>query len=334
MRMLPVVTRELGAIARRRSAYWVRSGAALAAFLALGYMALVGAARVPLMDQGRSLFETLSFAAFAYCLLAGIRGTSDALSEEKREGTLGLLFLTDLKGYDVVFGKFVSLSITSFYGILAIVPALALAFLLGGTSPMQFLMMSACLVNTLFFSLAAGIFVSTFCQQERAAMGGTVAIVFVVSIGGYAAAAGHVYESLEIWEAMLPGFLLTSPAFAFHTASIPTIARVLSEEFWTSVAFTQLTAWLFLIVASASIAARAHQEAPKGRLAMAFARIRQQWAYGREKHRIAIRRRLLDVNAFFWLAGRDRLKSRYAWLFISLLVALWIFGRIKASTLR
>ena len=28
--------------------------------------------------------------------------TADCLSEEKREGTLGLLFLTDLRGYDIV----------------------------------------------------------------------------------------------------------------------------------------------------------------------------------------------------------------------------------------
>src|SRR5438128_865017 len=151
MRMLPVVARELGAIARRRSAYLVRSAAALAAFIAMAYVALIGS-QFPLLQQGKSLFNALAIAAFAYCLSAGIRGTSDALSEEKREGTLGLLFLTDLKGYDVVLGKFVSLSITSFYGVLAIVPALALAFLLGGTSTAQFVLMSACLLNTLFFS--------------------------------------------------------------------------------------------------------------------------------------------------------------------------------------
>src|SRR5688572_18830802 len=181
MRFLPVVARELGAIARRPSAYWIRSGAALAAFLAMGWVALLSL-RVPLIEQGRTLFQLLSLGGFAYCLVAGIRGTSDALSEEKREGTLGLLFLTDLKGYDVVFGKFVSLSINSFYGIIAIVPALALAFLMGGTSTAQFVLMSACLLNTLFFSLAVGIFVSTFSQHERQAMGATLMIIFSFAI--------------------------------------------------------------------------------------------------------------------------------------------------------
>src|SRR4051812_48084494 len=95
MRLLPVVARELGAIARRSSAYWIRAGAALAAFLAMGWVAILGL-RIPLLEQGRSLFQILSLGGFVYCLVAGIRGTSDALSEEKREGTLGLLFLTDL----------------------------------------------------------------------------------------------------------------------------------------------------------------------------------------------------------------------------------------------
>src|SRR5688500_2157514 len=148
MKLLPVVGRELRAIARRPSAYWVRSGEALAAFVAMGYVALIGAAGLPTENLGRSLFEILSLGAFAYCALAGVRGTSDALSQEKREGTLGLLVLTDLKGYDVVFGKLLSVSINSIYGVLAVAPPLALAFMMGGTSAMQFLMMIVCLFNT------------------------------------------------------------------------------------------------------------------------------------------------------------------------------------------
>ena len=54
------------------------------------------------------LFWGLTGSAVFYCLLSGVWFTADCLSEEKREGTLGLLFLTDLKGYDVVFGKLVA----------------------------------------------------------------------------------------------------------------------------------------------------------------------------------------------------------------------------------
>ena len=59
------------------------------------------------------------------------------MSEEKREGTLGLLFLTDLKGYDVVAGKLVANSLNGFYALMAILPVVALALLMGGLTGMQ-----------------------------------------------------------------------------------------------------------------------------------------------------------------------------------------------------
>jgi hypothetical protein len=80
------------------------------------------------------VFWFVSVLAFIWCLFEGPRNTADALSEEKREGTLGLLFLTDLKGYDVVLGKLLATSLTSFYGVLAIVPPLSIPLLLGGVT--------------------------------------------------------------------------------------------------------------------------------------------------------------------------------------------------------
>ena len=64
-----------------------------------------------------------------YCLFSGRISTADCLSEEKREGTLGLLFLTDLKGYDVVLGKLAATSVSAFYGLLAALPVLAVPVL-------------------------------------------------------------------------------------------------------------------------------------------------------------------------------------------------------------
>ena len=56
-------------------------------------------------DTGLALFIALSAIAYIYSLRAGALSTADCVSEEKREGTLGLLFLTDLKSYDIVLGK-------------------------------------------------------------------------------------------------------------------------------------------------------------------------------------------------------------------------------------
>jgi len=53
-------------------------------------------------------------------------------------GTLGLLFLTDLKGHDIVFGKLAASSVNALYSLLAIVPVLGLTLLFGGVSGTQF----------------------------------------------------------------------------------------------------------------------------------------------------------------------------------------------------
>jgi ABC-type transport system involved in multi-copper enzyme maturation permease subunit len=110
----------------------------------------------------------LTGSAALYCLFSGVWSTADCLSEEKREGTLGLLFLTDLKGYDVVFGKLVATSLNGFYALLAVVPILALPLLLGGITGGEFARMALVVVNTLFFSLALGICVSAVCRSTWA----------------------------------------------------------------------------------------------------------------------------------------------------------------------
>ena len=117
---------------------------------------LIGAVGLPTAGIGRSLFNLLSLAAFGYCVVAGIRGTSDALSQEKREGTLGLLFLTDLKGYDIVLGKLAATSLNAFYGLLAIFPVMAISLLAGGVAGAEFWRVVLVSVNNLLFSLAVG----------------------------------------------------------------------------------------------------------------------------------------------------------------------------------
>src|SRR5207244_6229372 len=99
-----------------------------------GWMMLTFLEAIPPTWQGRYLFRALFGFAFVYCLFIGARLTADCLSEEKRDGTLGLLFLTDLKGYDVVFGKLAATSVNSIYALLAILPVISLPVQLGGVT--------------------------------------------------------------------------------------------------------------------------------------------------------------------------------------------------------
>jgi hypothetical protein len=121
--------------------------------------------------------RSLTWFELLLCLLAGVFFTADSLSEEKREGTLGLLFLTDLKGYDVVLGKLAATSVNAFYALLALLPVTALPLLMGGVTGEEFGRRALALVNALFISLATGLCVSIFARDGQRAMGATLGLV-------------------------------------------------------------------------------------------------------------------------------------------------------------
>src|SRR5213076_1085705 len=148
MTVLPIVGRELRVAARRPGTYWLRVTAAFVAIALFGWVLLnLLRDQVPSAAHGRYLFRALFGFAFVYCLFIGARLTADCLSEEKRDGTLGLLFLTDLKGYDVVFGKLAATSVNSIYALVAVVPVISLPVQLGGVTAMELWQSSLVLVN-------------------------------------------------------------------------------------------------------------------------------------------------------------------------------------------
>jgi len=99
MTFLPIVERELRVAARRHGTYSMRLFMALTA-IGLGIFLYGANVRTPPATLGRMIFQGFSVLALIYCLASGRRLTADCLSAEKREGTLGLLFLTDLRRHD------------------------------------------------------------------------------------------------------------------------------------------------------------------------------------------------------------------------------------------
>ncbi|MDB6130755.1 MAG: hypothetical protein JWM04_1862, partial [Verrucomicrobiales bacterium] len=90
----PVIERELKLASRHRKTYVVRfSIIAVAALLFVFNLAFSSATNY----SGSYFFAMIQFSLFFYCIVEGVRATSDCLSEEERNGTLGLLFLTELR---------------------------------------------------------------------------------------------------------------------------------------------------------------------------------------------------------------------------------------------
>src|SRR5207237_5759271 len=160
MTFLPIVDRELRVAARRPATYWTRLVFAIAgAGIVSLALLFAAAAQTGASGIGGWLFYFLSLLALGFSAFAGVFLTADCLSEEKREGTLGLLFLTDLKGYDVVLGKLMATSLNAFYGLVAIFPVLALPLVMGGVTFSEFCRVMLALVNTLLFSLGMVVFI-------------------------------------------------------------------------------------------------------------------------------------------------------------------------------
>ena len=228
MVFLPMVERELRGSARKRSSYGTRFATALASLLVAAWLWLMMHGQ-PDRVIGQILFYSVSVVAFFQTLVVGLVGAADCLSEEKREGTLGLLFLTDLKGFDVVLGKLAASSCTALYATLAIFPVLALPILLGGVTGLEFARVVLVATNNLFLSLAVAILCSSLSRNERKARGATLVILLFLAVGiPFLVEIAAEYPG-HTWKGWYFVFLLPSPGFACYGAFDP-VARLMGPS--------------------------------------------------------------------------------------------------------
>jgi ABC-type transport system involved in multi-copper enzyme maturation permease subunit len=302
---LPIVERELRVAARKRSTFWVRVAAALVALvIGSGFLALsaVGYWLGP-FSLGKALFGALTWLSLAVALSAGLFFTSDCLSEEKREGTIGLLFLTDLRGYDVVLGKLLATSLRGACALLAVFPVLALTLLMGGVSGAQFWQTVLALVNALMISLAAGLLASALSRDSQKAQVATL-LWLVVLVGG--GPAGDGIYAVAHQRGFIPVLSLASPGFLFLEAGAWG-----QTSFWPGLLANQAVAWT-LFGAACLLLPHAWQERGAKR-----ATGESRWAYavrfGGGRRRARLRRRLLDPNPALWLACRERWQALVMW---------------------
>lgn len=181
MTFLPIVDRELRVLARRPHTYWTRFAAGLAVLLVWAIINFTARSYARPADLSQSLFIAMCVIGFGFALLSGVFLTADCLSMEKREGTLGLLFLTDLRGRDVVLGKLAATSLNSIYALLTIFPVMALSLLLGGVTAAEFARHVLVMVTTLYLSLTLGLLASALSREAQPAMVFTFAGMLVLA---------------------------------------------------------------------------------------------------------------------------------------------------------
>ncbi|HWX18651.1 MAG TPA: ABC transporter permease subunit [Candidatus Binatia bacterium] len=324
MTFLPIVQRELRAAVRRRSTYRVRWWTALLAML-VSFFALVGVgASGGGSSIGGPLFSILTGYAFGLCLLAGVLLTADSLSEEKREGTLGLLFLTDLHGYDVVLGKFMARALNAFYALFALLPMAALPLLIGGVTGAEFWRMTLALANALFFSLATGVFVSALVRDAQKALGGTLGLLLLLGAGLPALADLGARAGLAPALLDLVGL---SPFFPFSGAR-ELIYAAHPGKFWTTLLASHALAWTFLGVASWILPWIWREGAERFN---PFPNAGSKWRWWQRRNSVSIRQamlkaRLLSKNPVLWLTSQERGLRWAAWAVVLAWGAMVLFA--------
>jgi ABC-type Na+ efflux pump permease subunit len=211
MNLRPVIERELICEARNPANYLLRVIAA-AALLFTGGLYLLEDAAVNQQWQGLLLFQRMNLVILLTIFVLVPILAADAIAREKREGTLGLLFLTPLKAREIVIGKCLIHGLRSLTVLIATAPMLALPVMMGGVSAAQLIHAFAIDLSALCLALAAGIHASVRQTEWLRAVGSAL----LMSLG----------FSLLYWTCLIPlwqsgfnpGPLLLATSIAFVLA--------------------------------------------------------------------------------------------------------------------
>ena len=275
-------------------------------------------------QQGQNLFQIFAWVAFGFAALAGLVGTADCVSSEKREGTLGLLFLTDLKGYDIILGKLAANSMGVIYGLIASVPILSLPLVMGGVTAMQVLETALLLLTVLALSCSVGIFVSTYSENDRKAMVFAVlAMIGILFLPIFIVVMMTDNRNVPMYELFIANL---SPLFSLVMVLATARMRFgLSTSFfhyhvWITLVWTWLLIGLFLRMASRKAPVSWQQgeavAVPRERLFVMRIPI-GLWKPPRA---------LLDLNPYQWLALRGESSPKTVMGFVLSIFAIWGIG--------
>ena len=298
--ILPVVAREMLVTSRRKQTYGMRMALALITVIATAVTTvlfdMLGAPPI----KGPQLFQILTFIAYAMGVMAAT-GTLDSVALEKREGTLGLLFLTRLKGFDIVLGKLAPMALLSLYGLISVIPVMAIPMLMGGVSMAELLRIGLGLATVIFWSLSLGLLISVLIKNPARAMAG-----LGVGLAIWAFMITDIITNTPL-RSKAPEFFgvlaLFTPKYVINMAS-GSAAGLSTNMFWTSWSIHLVMTFGFLWAASVLLP-HSWQDKPGGER---MTRLKQQiieWKFGASDVRERLRRRLLEVNASFWLRSRE-----------------------------
>jgi len=340
MTFLPIVGRELRVSARTASTYWLRLVGATALLMAGGIYWMegdvtYGASSDWFMAMHLTLFWTI-------WVLVPVM-TADCICRERREGTLGLLFLTPLKAGDIVLAKGFAHGLRAVTLCIAGVPVLVLPFLTGGVG--WLLELSSVLINfsALCWALSAGVLVSSAARTfTRAVVGAVIVAGLFLAVLGVV----HVAALIVAWQVTFPqtgagtllhpaffrwfldeGFLSITRiddlvrSFGLSVAGSSSLQAALAGAMFSVTLFSFLSL-LLIIRWAASNVRRNWQDKPRSVLQAKLEKEFCTPAYGIRLFR-GWMRRLLERNPIGWLERRTWQARTVSWAWLAVIVSLY-----------
>jgi hypothetical protein len=319
---LPLIERELRVALRKqrpaRGRFKVAALSVACSMLWLGYAALSGDRSVGLPLELGLCVAGLYFVAQVPMLSAG------ALAEERRNQTLGLLFLSGLGAVEVFASKFLSSALIAFTNLLAIFPMLAVPFLLGGVSYPLFIAIVCVLPALMLFALAVSLLASALSREDTTAvvLANVIGALLCVLPPAIYLAASHFSPGTKpsLW------LLRMSPAYGPYLlwrGGGAGFRAVEQAEFWPNLALT--LGWSVSALGAAAFALkRVWRERDEEDGTGVWRGRWREFVHGGRESRVRLGRAWLDENPFAWLAGRDRQPAMLCWLLVGGIVVGWL----------
>ncbi len=184
----PVFALELVTSARRaRYFLWrVLYAALLLAVLILVYLISFGLEETTIAaaaEFAQSYLQSFALLQLAAVLLLGPAVTAGAIARERETRTIEYLFTTHLTSAEIVLQKLAAAIAQLTVAVLAGVPVLSIAMLLGGITPEKVLAVTVVTMSTIAAVTSVSLAASTISPRSREAVAAAYGILFLAIVG-------------------------------------------------------------------------------------------------------------------------------------------------------
>jgi ABC-type transport system involved in cytochrome c biogenesis permease component len=321
MLLPPIIERELRVALRKRHPLKSRLHIALGATVLVSCFLLLSLFEGP-KSMGRTLHTFLFYAGLYLALIPPSTISVALFSEERRNQTLELLYLSGISSSELFIGKLASGILNASSDLLVLCPFLTIPFLSGGVSLDLYLATIACFPTLLLFVVTAGLLASVLSTDDGSALFTALLLAAGVALAPFLpywlgkAVTGSVPFSttwLCLSPASVPYFVITN----FSTAS--------PAQFWKAVGMTWGWSLVFLFLAAWLLKRKWKQELEKSG-PTGWRALWDDFVNGSSPERWKLRSQLLDANPFRWLVQQNRRPVMTAWASILFLCFIWLLG--------